>query len=96
MTRIILGLSALLLWSAPAFADNYIELCKATESGNPNADKLCACTSGKIKAGDRAAALVALKAMGDAMNGGKPVDTNAPDFAKGASAQMDAENECGE
>jgi hypothetical protein len=97
MTRTILGLAAVLLLSAsPAFADDYIELCKATEGGNPSADKLCACTSGKIKAADRAATMKALKAMGDAMNGGKPADSNDPEFARGASAQMDAENQCGE
>ena len=97
MNRAILGLAALLLLSAtPAFADNYIELCKATEGGNPSADKLCACTSAKIKPADRAATMKALKAMGDAMNGGKPADPNDPEFAKGSSAQMEAENQCTE
>jgi hypothetical protein len=38
----------------------------------------------------------ALKAMGDAMNGGKPADPNDPEFAKGSSAQMEAESQCTE
>ena len=78
------------------FADDYVQLCKDTEGGNPNADKLCACTSGKIKPEDRAAAMKTLKLMGDAMNGGKPADPNDPEFAKGSAAQKDAENQCEE
>ena len=97
MKRIAIGLAALaLLWAMPAFADDYIQLCKDTEGGNPNADKLCACTASKIKPADRAAAMHALKAMGDAMNGGKPADPNDPEFAKGSAAQMEAENQCTE
>jgi hypothetical protein len=97
MKRSIAGLAALLvLAAAPVFADDYMQLCKDTEGGNPNADKLCACTSAKIKPADRAAAMHALKAMGDAMSGGKPADPNDPEFAKGSAAQMDAENQCSE
>ena len=97
MPRLTHGLAAILLLSAPpAFADDYMQLCKDTEGGNPNAEKLCTCTSGKIKADDRAATLKALKAMGDAMNGGKPADPNDPEFAKGSAAQMEAENQCEE
>jgi hypothetical protein len=97
MKHAILGLAAILfLAAAPAFADDYLELCKGTEGGNPNADKLCACTAGKIKPEDRAATLKALQAMGDAMNGGKPADPNNPEFAKGSAAQMEAENQCEE
>lgn len=97
MKRFALALTAVFLLSAaPAFADDYMQLCKDTEGGNPNAEKLCTCTSGKIKADDRAAVLKALKAMGDAMNGGKPADSNDPEFAKGAAAQMEAENQCEE
>jgi hypothetical protein len=97
MTRLMLGFVALLLMSAaPAFADDYMEACKATEAGNPSAEKLCTCTKSKIKPEELAATTKALKAMGDAMNGGKPADQNDPEFAKGASAQMEAENQCGE
>lgn len=97
MKRFAIGLTVLVLLSAaPAYADDYMQLCKDTEGGNPNADKLCTCTSGKIKPADRAATMRALKAMGDALNGGKPADPNDPEFAKGAAAQMEAENQCEE
>jgi hypothetical protein len=94
MKRVVIGLTAVFLLStAPAFADDYIALCKATEQGNATADKLCTCASGKVKPADRAAAMVAMKATAD-IAAGKSADMSSADVAKGMQAQMEAESQC--
>ena len=77
-----------------ARADDYVQLCKAAEKGNPDADKMCTCAAGKIKPEDKDAAMKALKAVDDAMTQGKTPDASSADMSKGMQAQAEAEAAC--
>jgi hypothetical protein len=95
MKRIVLGLAAALtLATVPAFADDYVALCKVNEEGNLSAEKLCLCASSKVKPEDRAAAIAAMKAMSDFATGRTP-DTSSADMTRGTQAVMTAEAQCG-
>ena len=96
MNRFAFGLAAAVLLAVSggqAFADDYVALCKASEQGNPDADKVCNCASGKLAGADRTAAMTALKAINDAMSKGKTPDASA-DISKGVQAQATAEAAC--
>ena len=78
-----------------AYADNFEALCKAG-SVDPEADKLCKCTSGKVAAADRAATIAAMTAINGATTKGTPLDpsTLPADLTKGMSVLMEAQAQC--
>jgi hypothetical protein len=94
MTRFMLGLAAALMLAAPAFADDYIAMCKVGQPGDPNADKICKCASEKVKPEDRASAIAGMQAVNDAMSQSKQPDTSDPKLTKGIGAAMEALAAC--
>jgi len=95
MKRLVLGLAlGLAMAAAPAFADDYVAMCKVGQPGDPNADKICTCASEKVKSEDRASAMVGMQAVNDAMSRSKEPDTSDPKVAKGIGAAMEALAAC--
>jgi hypothetical protein len=86
---ILLGLAA------PAFADDFVVLCKEAEQ-DPEAERLCACAKDKVTPTERSAAIAAMRAVADALAKGKPIDpsTLPPDLSSGLSAVKEAEAMC--
>ncbi|MFI5021436.1 MAG: hypothetical protein ACHQRJ_07270 [Alphaproteobacteria bacterium] len=90
------GAAAVLLGlAAPAFADDFVALCKAVEQ-DPEAERLCACAADKVAHAERSAAIAAMRAVADALAKGKPIDpsTLPPDLSSGLSAVKEAEATC--
>lgn len=101
MKFVVIGLAAAVILVAgvtqqQACADDYMQLCKASEKDNADADKLCTCAAGKIKPEDKDAAMKALKIMDDAISQGKTPDPSSmpADLTKGMQAQTEAEAAC--
>ena len=87
--------AVLLGLAAPAFADDFVALCKEAEQ-DPEAERLCACAADKLTPTERSAAIAAMRAVADALAKGKPIDpsTLPPDLSSGLSAVKAAEATC--
>lgn len=101
MKFVVIGLAAAMIFVASAAqhqarADDYMQLCKASEKDNADADKVCSCAAGKIKQEDKDAAMKALKVIDDAIAQGKTPDPSSmpADLTKGMQAQTEAEAAC--
>lgn len=87
---------AVLVVSSSAWADDFTDECKKGAS-SADADKTCACMSGKVTGATRADAIAAMqKITASRASGGSGIDPKTLPAAqqKGLQAVIDAESQC--